>query len=308
MDGIVLVMDYSKIEREKIKHILSQLGSFNIIEAASFNQYDQLQSSTENISLIIMDLEFPSVKEGFEILENLRSKPGNKDIPLIIVTRQDKPEYKEEALKYRVKDYIVKPYQVNRLESSLKSIVKVHKEFLYSTQGMESITLTFDEFIERELKFASRMNFPLSIVFITPYGLNKENISALLSPDKMTNAYSVIREKSAKILRVSDIFFLNNQKELLVILPGVGSKEATIACNRLKTAFTEEFEKMSIEYDELFFSVCVTFPEDGENFQGLMQSAFKRIADKEMLEKIASIPVNTRRYANRRYNQFNRWF
>ena len=33
----------------------------------------------------------------------------------------------------------------------------------------------------------------------------------------------------------------------------------------------------------------------------------KKVSDKEMLEKIVSIPANTLNYANRSYNRFRKW-
>jgi hypothetical protein len=51
----------------------------------------------------------------------------------------------------------------------------------------------------------------------------------------------------------------------------------------------------------------VTFPEEGENFQQLMETAFRKVSSKEMLEKITSIPTDARNYADKIYSRYKRW-
>ena len=129
MDGKIIIMDYSSYERQKIRHIIEKAGSFDIIEVTSYTEYKQIDLSLSEAKLVIIDINFPSEKEGFEILSFLRSSDLTEDIPVIIVTKTDTIELKSAVLKLGVKDYIVRPYPVNRLENSIRSIIRLEKAF-----------------------------------------------------------------------------------------------------------------------------------------------------------------------------------
>lgn len=307
MDGTILIMDYSAYERQKIRHIIDKTGSFTIIEVGDIKQFMLIDLNIDDLKLVVMDLAFPRETDGFNALDMIRSSVGG-NVPVIIVTQSERPELRQEALKYSVNDYIVKPYQLKRLEGSIRSFIPIEKEFYYDTRNIENIIMSFDNYIEREFKFSNRTGIPLSLILITTLQLGSQTQSGeSITDDYKASVFSVAAKKARDALRATDTIVLNQNRDILIVLPCTDAAGTQLVSEKIKKSMESEFSKMRIDRNEYIYPVHVTFPEDGSNFQMLMQKAFKRIADKEMLEKIVSIPSGTRRYADKSYNRYRRW-
>jgi PleD family two-component response regulator len=308
MDGTVLIMDYSSYERLKIRHILDKIGSFAIVEVGSINQFKLLDLDAIDPKLILLDLAFPAENNGFEALKIIKSCKSS-EVPVIIVTRSDKHELKTEALKYSANDYIIKPYQVKRLESSIRSIVQISSSFHYDTARIEEIRMSFDDYINREIKYSKRTKSPLSFILITTLQLQTsaeggtqhtyENAAAI---------YAIALQKARESLRTTDLIVMSNNRDIIIVLPNTNEAGAQLVCEKIKTQMEPEFVRINANKNEYIYPVLVTFPKEGESFQMLMEAAFKKVSDKEMLEKIVSIPTVTRNYADKSYNKYKKWF
>lgn len=304
MDGSVLLMDYSELEREIIKLVLGNIGDFEVVEISDISQFNMCINKLDHIRLVIMDISFPSPIEGFEALQKIRQKAG-QSIPVILVTRLGNPEIKQEAAKYSVKDFITKPYSLKRMEDSIRSMVKISHRFSYSTSGIQPITMTFDEHVNRMQKFMERLHQPFSVLLITPVNTEEEESMDRFTKKKICR---IIFETTSQLLRVTDNVVMNEDKDVLVLLPTTDEAGAKAVCDRLEARIAREISKTNRKYSDLFHTISVSYPKDGDNFQRLMESAFKKITDKEMLKKITSIPMDMRKYANNRYNQFRKLF
>ena len=142
-------MDYSTFEREKIKYILNNLGGFTTIEINNLNNYHKNIDSFKNLAFIIMDISFPFETDGFNVLNDLRRNPDIKNTPIIIITKSNNSDYKKTALQYAVNDYIIKPYNVNRLESSISSILKIDRVDAYKVSNTNRIIMTYEDYITK---------------------------------------------------------------------------------------------------------------------------------------------------------------
>ncbi len=174
MDGTILIMDYSSYERQKMRHIIEKVGSFNIVEMASIGQFRLLNLEISDLKLVLLDLAFPTESDSFEVLRKIRSSE-NRNIPVIVVTQSDKNELKVEALKYSVNDYIKKPYQVKRLESSIKSFIQVASNFHYDPKFPNCYTIhpciavKSTLFVKYVLTFSSM--YSIIILYIEEWGV-----------------------------------------------------------------------------------------------------------------------------------------
>ncbi|MCX7745290.1 MAG: response regulator [Clostridia bacterium] len=308
MDGTILILDYSEFEREKVKHILSNIGNFNFVELVSITEYNRYIEKTDlEPSLIIMDIAFPVEKEGFEIISSFRNNTVISKTPIIVTTKRDTLEYRNAALKLSVNDYIIKPYTANRLENSVRSLIKIEKKFTYNINNTATIIMTFEDYIIKELKIADRMKQPLSVILITSAKpkVPKSNEDSI-SKELREKIYSVAIEGAKLSLRSTDTAILNNSSDILVVLPGSDASGASVVIEKIKSHISEKLEQINVKFDDIFYSVSVTFPDEGKDFQSLMESAFKKISDKELLEQISSILVSTREYADKIYRRFNR--
>jgi PleD family two-component response regulator len=308
MDGRVLIIDTSSYERQKVRHIVEKIGSFEIVEAQSLNQFKQRLIEWEGFNLVILDIEFPTEAGGFDLLKMLRENDMSRETPVIVTTKLDRSDIKNGALKYAVSDFIIKPYQIRRLENSIKSIVKKVDRFHYDTSNIGEIRMTFDQYISREINYSKRMNSPLSFILITPLNLNSDVTADPARSVRNDAIFSIAAEKARNSLRVTDTIVMSMERDILIVLPNTDEAGAAQVCDKIKAQIFEELEKLNAEHSEYLYPVYITCPKDGEDFQALMKSAFKKVSDKEMLEKIISIPSNTLKYADKSYSRYRKWF
>lgn len=116
----ILVVDDFATMRKIIKNILGQLGFKNIIEADDgTTAWEILQK--EPVDLIISDWNMPKMP-GIELLKKVRSDEKLKDTPFLMVTAEAQKENIIEAAKYRVNQYIIKPFTPETLKEKLQKI------------------------------------------------------------------------------------------------------------------------------------------------------------------------------------------
>jgi DNA-binding NarL/FixJ family response regulator len=305
MHGTILLLDHSFYERQKMRHVIEKIGSFNIVEVGSIMQFKLLDINIGDLKLIILDLAFPNESDGFEALHKIRT--DNETVPVIIVTQSDSPNIRSEALKYRVSDYILKPYQIKRLESSISSCVSIKNSFHYDTGSISDIKMSFDDYVDREIKYSKRTGSPLSFILITALQIGqKSEIS--LSKALIESVLKVAAQKAKMALRATDTIVLNKDRDIIIVLPCTDESGAALVSNKIKSFIEPEFKKINDNLIKYFYPVYVTFPKDGEDFQALMETAFNKVSAKEMLEKIVSIPADTRKYIDKSYNRYMKWF
>lgn len=315
MDGKILLIDYSDHERNKIKHLINSMGDFLILEVSNLDQYALYKEQLSTISLIIIDIVFPTVDKGFEVLSDIREIEKEARIPIIIITRSNKAEHKKAALKYSVNDYIVKPYSLKRLEKSVRSFVRIEESFVYNTDRIDNISMTFEQYFEYVTKLVSRTHQSLSIIFLTLLKLTSketgkaDEYNLLSTPsNSVKNAMCSTASKIKHLLRSTDVVALNEEREMIVVLPCTDSEGAKIASDKIKWITLEQFHTFMDEEKVFPYIVSVTYPDEGNNFQELMKNAFKKVSDKIMLEKLAAIPSDSRKNAKESYERFQIWY
>jgi len=120
-----MVVDDDLIERNMLRYILEEEGYRCIevqdeeiaVDLAQFHQPD----------LIIMDRMMPR-RNGLEISIELKRRLSVAQIPIIMVTADDKVEDKVEALEDGVDDYLCKPYEPRELIARIKAMLRSSKD------------------------------------------------------------------------------------------------------------------------------------------------------------------------------------
>lgn len=88
---------------------------------------DFYKKVTEKVpALIILDIMLPD-EDGLEVLKKLRSTPGTKKVPIILVTAKTTEIDKVKGLDMGADDYITKPFGVMELISRVKAVLRRSK-------------------------------------------------------------------------------------------------------------------------------------------------------------------------------------
>lgn len=290
MDGKILLIDSSEFDREKTKCMLNTIGKFEIIEANHISQFNSMIKQLKGLILVIIDIVFPIEEDGFKVLELLRKRTDTKNVPIIIITKSSSPDTRKTALNYAVSDYIIKPYTISRLESSINYVVKLEKVFTYNLNSSNNIVMSLEDYITKEIKTCSRVKLPLSIIIITSLDTIIPK-SCETSNSLKQKVYSLTTETLKKTLRGNDAVLLNN-KDILIILPFTDFLSVKHVLSKLIKAVSSNLQSINVGFDREFYAISVTFPDEGMDFSSLMEVVHKKIDDKKLLEQIVSIPVD----------------
>lgn len=116
---ILIVDDYPNMRRI-IKNLLHDLGFDNTDEADDgTTALPMLQGG--GYDLLVTDWNMPGM-QGIDLLHQVRADDRLKNLPVLMVTSEQKSEQLEEAFQAGVNGYIIKPFTVRTLKEQLEKI------------------------------------------------------------------------------------------------------------------------------------------------------------------------------------------
>jgi two-component system, chemotaxis family, chemotaxis protein CheY len=116
---ILVVDDYQTMVRI-IRNLLKQLGFEDVDEAAD-GTAALAKLKQKRYGLVISDWNMTPMT-GYELLRNVRSDEGLRNLPFIMVTAESKTENVIAAKKAGVNNYIVKPFNAQTLKSKIEAV------------------------------------------------------------------------------------------------------------------------------------------------------------------------------------------
>ena len=123
MDYTVCVVEDEKFSRKIIIELLKKMGIAKII--SSTNGEIALQKlKLQKADLIISDWHMP-IMDRLEFYKAVKKEVDLQDIPFLMVTVGDSKERVVEALKFGIRDYIVKPLSSKSFEGKVKPLLKI---------------------------------------------------------------------------------------------------------------------------------------------------------------------------------------
>jgi two-component system chemotaxis response regulator CheY len=118
----ILIVDDFATMRRIVRNILKQLGYNNIFEADDGSSAVEILKK-EKIQFIISDWNMPQMP-GIELLKTVRSTEEWKSLPFLMVTAEGQKGNILEAVKYKVSNYIVKPFTPEVLMEKINKILE----------------------------------------------------------------------------------------------------------------------------------------------------------------------------------------
>lgn len=104
----VLCIDDSLLIRTELKKLLEKNG-YQVLEADNGKKALDVLNQEKNIDLIFCDVNMPEMN-GIEFVRNYFANVEFHKIPVIMLTTEGEMGLKEEAKKYGVKGWIIKPF------------------------------------------------------------------------------------------------------------------------------------------------------------------------------------------------------
>ena len=121
-EGKILVVD----DEVYILHILDfSLGAegFDVITATD-GEEALAKAQRDKPDLIILDVMMPRL-DGYENCRRLKSDPGTKDIPVLLLTARGRDEDRQRGVESGADDYITKPFSPNKLINRVSDILGI---------------------------------------------------------------------------------------------------------------------------------------------------------------------------------------
>jgi CheY-like chemotaxis protein len=86
----------------------------HVISASNGQEAIQILESTEDLSLVLMDVMMPEM-DGYETMRRIRSNPRLRQLPIIAVTAKAMKGDREKCLDAGASDYVAKPVNTEQL-------------------------------------------------------------------------------------------------------------------------------------------------------------------------------------------------
>ncbi|MCI8465806.1 MAG: response regulator [Lachnospiraceae bacterium] len=115
----IMVVDDAAFMRMMIKNTLTKNGFTDFVEAQdgaeAVEKYD-----AEKPDMVFMDITMPNM-DGLQALKKI--KEGNPDARIVMCTAMGQQSMVVEAIKYGAKDFIVKPFNAERIVEAVNQIL-----------------------------------------------------------------------------------------------------------------------------------------------------------------------------------------
>lgn len=122
----ILVVDDEPTSVKLLTYHLRMMGFKNITEATDGNlALEQMQK--EKSDLIIADWHMPNLN-GLDLFKAIRKVDLWQNIPFLMITMEKDQQKVQEAIQAGVRDYIVKPINVEILKRKVGELLRVNED------------------------------------------------------------------------------------------------------------------------------------------------------------------------------------
>lgn len=116
----ILAVDDSTSMRQMVSFTLQQAGH-EVIQAADGQQALQ-EAKNGKVDLVLSDVNMPGI-DGIELVRQLRTLPGYRFVPILMLTTESTTEKKQEGKAAGATGWIVKPFSPEQLLSTVQRVL-----------------------------------------------------------------------------------------------------------------------------------------------------------------------------------------
>ena len=120
MSMTVLTVDDSRTMREMLRLALADAG-FKILQAEDGVHGLEVLAQGERHDVIVTDINMPRM-DGFGFIEEIRSDPHYRGVPILVLTTESDAEKKNRARMAGATGWIVKPFNPVKLVDAIRRV------------------------------------------------------------------------------------------------------------------------------------------------------------------------------------------
>lgn len=116
----ILIADDERYSRDELKHLLEEFPAIQVVGEAESGEAAVMKAIQLQPDVVFLDVEMPRMN-GMEAAKSLQEL---KKVPLIIFATAY-PQFAAEAFRYEATDYLLKPYDEEQLEQTIRRVEKL---------------------------------------------------------------------------------------------------------------------------------------------------------------------------------------
>ncbi len=251
-EDAVIIMDDVSLMRRRIASLL-QGCSIRVYEAVNSEELFHLLFEEDlNVRLIVMELGF-DVNEGLETLTRIKDKKPN--IPVFIITANNKRQTFIRFMAEGAADYILKPFDDDILQEKMLSALKIKRELL-SDEVLISFSLV--NYIKSEFLKARKGGYEITVMMCTLYELGSEATNIM--DNRYLRAIDQFYSNIRKDLWETDIFEYYSSQTFIGVFPYCTAANVDLIQNKVMDYY-DNVIKQSPELTDLQISIAsITYP------------------------------------------------
>lgn len=266
MEYSILSVDKFEITGLELSNIINRTDIQFINVKDLYEALNALNESNTYIKAIIWTINSSDSIE-FEDIKVLRQNESYKDIPLLIVSKYTGKSYILKAIESGALEYIVKPYDMDSVVTKIGKVLGISLKEKKNILDDDIITFNLSEMLNKEIKAASRGDYPLTLILASVNAENPEFEYKNNSSEVIESIKKVLRTK----LRETDTAFIYGNNSVILLLPFTDSEGATTVEEKVKNLFDNHaiVKQKNSGYKLILGSA--TFPEDGKTRTRLLE-------------------------------------
>ena len=237
----------------------------------------------ENIDLVLLDVLLPG-KSGYDVCKTLKGMEQTRNIQIVAVTNLSDLESKIKGIELGADDFLVKPINVNEIQTRVKALLKKKEYFdklcaKYEMAVHSAITdkLTglysrgyFDHFLDLEVKRSYRQKTPVALLMIDIDNFKQINDTlGHLVGDKILKQLGYLINANTREI---DLAARYGGEEFAVVMSNTGNVEAEQAADRIRKIIPE----FGFSYSESIVTVSIgvaLYPGDAKSPDDLIEKS-----------------------------------
>lgn len=266
----IVILDSAAYVRHRIKEIVRKYG-IRLHEVGNSSElFTMLQKKKDEISLIITELELDK-ENGLEVIR--RAKSRGYEIPVIVLTAQNKKDTFVKSIEAGASDYILKPFEDEFLLSRIISNMKSDEQNGSASLGARRVYMDFNKYISGELRKAEKGNYSISLIMSV---INKDSADSGYGMKAEDKLFSELYSRINSLFWDTDIFMSFGNQSYIGVLPFCTQENTSVVDEKIKSLFDEikitdeRFRNYSVE------NTFVTFPTEISS----RESLFPMLTDK----------------------------